>query len=129
MSEEEDQMAQSRQAAAPPVEEPKPTKRMVLQRAKVVVIDGDVPDDVLKQAVEALRRVATKTHALVKEAWLECGVHEGRSKNDSIEAYTGKAGTPDAKPGAYKAVPAASFAGGLLLKVPEKPLVESEAIE
>lgn len=69
------------------------------------------------------------TASIGVEAWTVLGEFEGASKDKAIEAYAGKPGTPDAKPGAYKAPTASAFAGGALYEAPPQPLVTKTALD
>lgn len=116
----------SQQSAAKPQEEAEPTRRVVLSKVRVLLVPDALPDDALAAAYKSL---GGKGAAPEQEAWVNVGEFDGKSKDESIEGYAGKPGTPDAKTGEYKAVPVKSFAGGARYKAPPKPLVEREAIE
>lgn len=122
-------MAAGKAASKPPEPTEQPTERVVLRQEKVFVISNlSLTPEEEKKLATALKDCGIKD-TTAHMAWIECGVHPGSSKEQSIEAYAGKPGTADAKPGTFKAVPVKSFAGGKRHRVPEKPLVESEAIE
>lgn len=125
-------VAAAAQQGKPKVDEGRdPTRRVVLRRERVLVLpDGLSDEDVqaVLKAVQASKKIGTPSKALM-EAWVVVGEFEGASKDKAIEAHAGKAGTPDAKTGAFKAPTAAAWAGGSLYRAPAKPLVEREAIE
>lgn len=104
--------------------EPRDTKRVVLRRERVIV----VPDHIdIEQTVQHLKAADSKTWGKGTEAidaWVVVGEFDGVSKTKAIEAYAGKPGTPDAKPGAYKAPTASAFSGGSIYEAPPAPLVQ-----
>lgn len=117
------------------------TKRVVLKRERVIVLPDTVPENGkidLAKLAEALgmsqaeaKRLATTAASGFGSgtAWVVVGEFAGASKNAAIEAHAGKPGTPDAKPGAYKAPSVSAFAGGLLYERPPEPKVERKALD
>lgn len=114
-------------------EEPRgPTKRVVLRRESVIALtdlDEVQREEILKAVAAVKVRGLPKGVTQPQEAWSVVGVFEGHSKTKAIEAHAGKPGTPDAKPGAFKAPSVSAWAGGELYKAPPKPLFEREALE
>jgi len=109
-----------------PEDERAPTRRTILKRERVIVLPDDVTSVDVKAVREALGSKGTITET---EAWVVVGEYTGDSKRAAIEAHAGKAGTPDAKPGDYKAPPTNGFSGGERYVRPEKPKVERETLE
>jgi hypothetical protein len=111
----------------PPADEERTlTRRTILKRERVVVL----PEDVTALDVKALREaLGTKATISEGEAWVVVGEYIGASKREAIEAHAGKPGTPDAKPGDYKAPPVSGFSGGERYVRPDKPKVERETLE
>lgn len=106
----------------------KATKRVVLQKQRVLVLPPglDVQSLVeLKDEKELRKLIGAK----LTEAWSVVGEFEGASKQAAIEAYAGKPGTPDAKVGTFKAPTASAFAGGRRYEAPPKPLVQAGDID
>lgn len=103
------------------------TRRVVVsQHAVLLLPSGGVSSEGLAAAWKALGLKGAPREAA---AWVVVGEFDGASKDDAIEAYAGKPGTPDAKVGTYKAPGARSWAGGARYAAPPKPLVEREAID
>jgi hypothetical protein len=93
-----------------------PTLRVVLRRELAIVLTDlkvrGIPKDV----------------AAPRETWAVMAQVNGASKLNAIEAYAGKAGTPDAKPGAYRAPTAKAWAGGEEYVKPPEPKVERRSL-
>lgn len=103
----------------------KPTKRAVLKREDAIVLPEGTTLESLKELDEAkLRKLLS---ARLKEVWTVVAVAEGNLRQ-AIEAHAGKSGTPDAKPGDYKAPPLRGFLGGETLIRPPEPKVERQAL-
>lgn len=109
-------------------EDRKPTQRVVLRQERVLVISDEVTDEQIGEAVKALGGRTGRKAVSVPVAWVECGEFTG-SKKGAIEAYAGKAGTPDAKVGTFKAPTVTAMKGGIKHSAPPLPLVQSEAID
>lgn len=109
-----------------PAEPSAPTKRTVLKQEGVLVLPAGVSTEALIAAAKAL---GVKGAPRELAAWVVVGEFDGDTKEQAIEAHTGKPGTPDAKVGTYKAPTSRAFAGGMRLKAPPKPLVEKESID
>lgn len=117
------------------------TKRVVLKRERVIVLPDAVPEngkiDLAKLAealglsqAEAKRLVTTAATGFGSgTAWVVIGEFAGASKRAAIEAYAGKPGTPDAKPGAYKAPGVSAMAGGELYEKPAEPEVKRRSLD
>jgi hypothetical protein len=108
-----------------------PTLRVVLRRELAIVLT-DLTDE---QRAEVLKAVAAvkvrgipKDVAAPRETWAVMAQVNGASKLNAIEAYAGKAGTPDAKPGAYRAPTAKAWAGGEEYVKPPEPKVERRSL-
>jgi hypothetical protein len=130
----------ARKPAAEKDETKKPTQRVVLRRERVIVLPDTVDEDTLGKlssgdgakalaALLGLGSAKVPTVCIGAEAWTVVGEFVGSTKDKAIEAYAGKAGTPDAKVGDFKAPGSAAWAGGLRYSAPPKPLVEKESIE
>lgn len=104
------------------------TRRVVLERARVIVLPAGVTDVDAKKLAEALGVPAKTKIVTSTEAWLVAGEFGGASKEKAIEAYAGKAGTPDAKVGAFRAVPVSAWKDGVRHEAPPRPLVEKKAL-
>jgi hypothetical protein len=120
-----------REKAAAEDEEREPTRRVVLRRERVLVLPESLSDEDVQsilKAVQDSKKLPAPSKALT-HAWMEIGTFTGASKDNAIEAHAGKAGTPDAKLGEYKAPTASAWAGGTRYKAPPKPLAEKEAID
>lgn len=122
----------TRGRAADTDEERKPTRRMVLRRERVLVLPEGVRVEELVGATnerELMKllglKVGTDPYA---EAWIVVGEFEGSGKTQAIEAHAGKAGTPDAKPGVYKAPGVSAWRGGEVYEKPPEPKVERTAL-
>jgi len=104
------------------------TKRVVLRRHRVIV----APEALVELTTENAKAIATalgvKNIPPLEEAWIVVGEFEGASKTKAIEAHAGKPGTPDAKPGVYKAPSVSAFAGGEEYVKPAQPKVERRAL-
>jgi hypothetical protein len=109
-------------------EERKTTMRLVLQRRQVLVLPDGVDAEKIAAAAKALG-VRVNGSGVDTSAWLPVGEFQGVSQTKAIEAYAGKPGSPDAKVGAFKAVPTSSWRGGELYEAPPAPLVERRALE
>lgn len=109
------------------------TRRVVLKRERVLRL----PDALTQTQLDALLAAvaAVKVAGLPKgisqpsEAWTVIGVFDGASKEKAIEAHAGKPGTPDAKPGVYKAPGVTAWNGGSVYEAPPAPLVERKPLE
>jgi hypothetical protein len=92
------------------------TKRVVLRRERVIVVPEDADAAKVAKAVAAASQSGPKgappRPVKIIDAWVEVGVFPGHSKLNAIVAVAGKAGTPDAIPGAYKAPGVTAWAGG-----------------
>lgn len=108
--------------------EKKDTRRVVLQRHRVIVVPEGVTIAELAEVKDekALKKLIG---AEMPEAWVVVGEFVGDSKDKAIEAYAGKPGTDSAKVGVFKAPTVTAWAGGAKFVAPPKPLVEKEAIE
>jgi hypothetical protein len=127
---------QRRRATPAQEEEARPdTRRVVLKRERVLVLpDGVTLADIDPKDAEAIRRLLgikggrANVQAHV-EAWVVVGEFAGASKTKAIEAHAGKPGTPDAKPGAYKAPTWSAWSGGELYEKPPEPKVERRSLD
>lgn len=110
---------------APETPDAKPTKRVVLKRENAIVLPEGTTVESLKELDEPkLRKLLA---AGLNEVWTVAAVTEG-SLRQAIEAHAGKSGTPDAKPGDYKAPPLRGFLGGETLIRPPEPKVERQSL-
>lgn len=107
--------------------ERKPTERVVLKRETVLV---------LPPGVDLAQLFAPDTKALKKmgigppvEAWIEVARATAPTKATAIEAHAGKAGTPDALQGVFRAPTVTSWKDGVVYEAPPMPLVERSVIE
>lgn len=114
-----------KQQQPPADDERAPTRRVILKREQVIVLPEGIDPAKVAEAGKAL---GIKQGATV-DAWLVVAEKEGASKREAIEAHAGKAGTPDAIPGDYKAPPLSGFSGGERYVRPDKPKVERQALE
>lgn len=112
---------------ARPEETDKATKRVVLRRERVFVIPDAATQEQIDAAVKAAKDAKLTLHNRL--AWVEVGEFEGKSKTQAIEAHAGKPGTPDAKPGAYKAPGVSAWNGGALYEAPPQPLVQRKPLD
>jgi hypothetical protein len=119
----------ARRAAGPdaPETEGAKTRRVVLKRERVLVVPEGVTVDPVKLA--AALGIPKTPKLVASDAWVVVGEFEGATMESAIEKHAGKAGTPDAKLGTFKAPTARSFKGGVVYKAPPKPLVERTALE
>lgn len=119
-----------RRATTPAADEERAdTKRLVLKREHVLVLPDGLDNGVVKAAQEVIRKADKSAGSgLATTAWVEVGEFAG-SKTTAIEAHAGKANTPDAKPGAYKAPSVSAMRGGLLYEKPPEPKVERKALD
>jgi hypothetical protein len=120
--------------ADPPADERGATKRVVVKRERVLVLPEGVTVEALGgKDAEGIRRVlgikGGRAHADAHvEAWVVCGEFEG-DKRDAIKAFAGEPGSPDAKPGTYRAPSASAWRGGRHYERPERPKVEAKDID
>jgi hypothetical protein len=108
--------------------ESRDTRRMVLKRERVLVLPEGVDSVDEKKLREALG-VKPSVKIVTTPAWVECGEQLGASKQHAIEAFAGKPGTPDARPGDYKAVGLSAWKGGRRYVKPPEPKVEAQDID
>lgn len=104
-----------------------PTPRVVFKRERVIVIPEGVEKvdaDKLHEAFGVPKSVKVVTS---DEAWIEVARADG-SQDQAIRAYAGEPNTPDAKPGAYRTMPARSWKGGKVYTKPPEPKVEVEEL-
>jgi hypothetical protein len=113
--------------AAPPADERGATKRVVVKRERVLVIPEGVEAVDEKKLREAFA-VGPRVPLVMTEAWVVCGEFEG-DKRDAIKVYAGEPGSPDAKPGTYRAPSASAWRGGRHYERPERPKVEAKDID
>lgn len=109
-------------------EEREPTRRLVLKREQVIVLPEGVELADEKKLAEALGLKSARG-LVTREAWTTIAEFEGGSMEQAILSYTGPAGEPDSKVGVFKAPTVRSWAGGLELVAPPKPLVQKRAID
>lgn len=106
----------------------KVTERVVLKREVVLVLPAGAgtPPDKLLEAWKALggRGVPHET-----EAWVVIGTRVGASKSKAIRTHTGEPGTPDTKPGDFKAPSLRGWRGGERMVAPPKPLFQAQPLE
>lgn len=128
----EGQTRTSRRRASAPDSERQDTERVILKRERVIVVTELVPEDVTDVALDALKEAAKSkggSRASVREAWVEVGREKGQDKRNAIKAYAGTPGTPDAKPGVYKAPGVTAFSGGMVYERPPEPKVEAKPLD
>lgn len=109
-----------------------PTKRVVLQRADVLVLPDGVDAAKLAEACKVLGikgKAPDARRAKPVEAWVVVGEFEGDSKEKAIKLHAGEAGTDSALIGTWKAPSASAWAGGVKHTAPPKPLVQKETID
>lgn len=106
------------------------TERVIVKRERALVLPEEITDEQIK-ALQSEIRKADKSpgSGLLVEAWHEVARTTGSSKRTAIEAYAGKPGTPDAKPGVFKAPSASAWNGGEVYDRPPEPKVERRALE
>lgn len=104
------------------------TKRVVLRRERVLVMPPEADAEAIKTALKEAK-LPTWFKTALAEAWVVVGEFDGASKTKAIETHAGKPGTPDAKPGAYKAPSVSSWAGGEEYVRPDAPKVERKALD
>jgi hypothetical protein len=115
--------------------ERRPTERVILQHSFVIKLPGGGVDrEVLEKVIKLLELKgpngrAAKPQDVLGEAWVEVSRKVGSSKRAAIEEYAGKAGTPDAKVGVFRAPSTTAWKGGVENTAPPLPLVESRVIE
>lgn len=112
-------------------EERVPTKRTILKRERVLVLPEDVIADPEKVAA-ILKAVSETKHIKSPQttpAWVVMGEEEGESKRKAIEAFAGVAGTPEAKPGAWKAPTSSAWSDGRVHERPPEPKIEGSDLE
>lgn len=119
-------MAEAKKASEAKKQDIAPTKRVVLRKVLALAVPSGATTE---QLIAAHKALGGKGAPAEIDVWQECGEFEGSSKDRAIELFAGKPGTPDAKPGTYKAPGASAFAGGMRLTAPPKPLVEKESID
>lgn len=119
---------QTTPAAAEEAAERGPTTRVVVQREMAIVVPEGVSPEQLADIAGILYGKRVKRVEPV-ELWRVIGEFEGHTKDAAIERYAGKAGTPDAKIGTWKAPTTRAWAGGVKHSAPPKPLVEKETID
>lgn len=119
-------MAESTTKTKAPAEQEengKPTRRVVLRHARVLVLPEGVDRARIAEAIKALRGASQA------EGWIVVGEFEGASKTHAIEAYAGKPGTADAKPGSYRAPSVTAWKGQANYVKPPEPLIERELVD
>jgi hypothetical protein len=110
--------------------ERRPTERVILERVRVVVLPDAMTPEQQAAISAALHAGKGKVRTVpVEEAWREVARKVGSSKRAAIEEYAGKAGTPDAKVGVFRAPSTTAWKGGVENTAPPLPLVESRVIE
>lgn len=110
----------------------KVTERVILEQRRVIVLPADVGSETVQGALNVINdslKGKTREKAVPAEAWTVCDQRAAVSKRASIVAHTGEPGTPDARPGTFKAVPVGNWKGGLVLKAPPRPLVMATELE
>lgn len=113
--------------------ERKPGERVVLKMDRVIVVPEGVDPEKLAEVVKLLfpaeRRWQKTPEAALTEAWVVVAKIEAPSKQKAIEAYAGKAGTPDAKQGVFRAPSLMAWKDGIELKAPPAPLVQRTSVD
>lgn len=105
---------------------PEKGKRVVIREAQAIVLPEGFDADTLKgEAEKALKGLIGK--ASIRTVWEELGVAEG-DKDVAIAAFAGEKGTPDAKPGLYRAPTLSSWKDGQRYKPPVQR-VDAETVE
>jgi hypothetical protein len=118
----------SAQAAAEEAER-LPTKRMILKRERVIVLPEEIDAAHAEPLLKVVKETVGKSSAArISEAWIVVDEAEGTVRS-AIEAHAGEPGTPDARPGDYKAPPARGWMGGERYVRPPKPKVERLPLE
>lgn len=118
-------------------EDRKPTERVILKRERVLVLPDGVDVSALTSGEGAaklaqalgLKSGKVPTASVGVDAWVVVGEFVGDSPRKAIEAHAGKPGTPEAKPGVYKAPTASGWKGGRQYEKPELPKVEARDID
>lgn len=104
------------------------TMRTVLRRERVLKVPEKATAEQVAEALAVLyptdKRIQKAATPEGWEAWVVIGPFAGASDTKAIEAYAGKPGQPDSKPGIYKAPPSRSWAGGEIYDKPPEPKVE-----
>lgn len=119
---------QTTAAAVEEAAERGPTMRVVVQRETAVIVPDGVSPEQLADIASILYGKRVKRVEPV-ELWKVIGEFEGHTKDAAIERYAGKAGTPDAKIGTWKAPTTRAWAGGCIHEAPPKPLVQRRTLE
>lgn len=109
-------------------EDRKPTERVVLELANVLVIPPDASAEQIDAAREALK-AKRGGKATARPAWLEVRRVEGASKTAAIESYAGKAGTSTAKVGTFRAPTVTAWKGAVVHDQPPEPLITRSMID
>lgn len=109
-------MAQGRRKAPVAAENGKATRRVVLERVRVVVL----PENPIELGG------ALTDHPVV-EAWIERGEFDGNRAITAIEAYV-KPGTPEQRTGEFRAPPLSNWKGGARFVQPALTPVTRELI-
>lgn len=112
-------------------EDRRPTERVILKHARVLVIPDGVEPEKLGEAIRLLMpaRGRRNPEDAAREAWIEVDRQTAASKVRAIELYAGKPGTPDAKVGTFRAPTATAWRGAVIYTAPPAPLVERSVIE
>lgn len=132
----------NRRAAAQAKDDSHETQRMVLRGLPAILVPHGVSNDVLKK-VQGLLRDPAVLAAVVEQgegnaddvglfvplAFTVEGEPQTGSKDRCIEAVAGKAGTPDARPGTYRAPSMSAMRGGKRYTRPPRPKVEAETLD
>lgn len=106
-----------------------PTERVVLRQVDVLLLE-DVSDGA-RASIEELIKADRKSKHAVAVAWLEVSRRSGMAltKLAAIEAHAGKAGTPDALVGTFRAPSLTSWKDAEVYSAPPAPLVERTTVD
>lgn len=107
------------------------TRRLVMKRERVIVIPPGVEltaIDSVKLA-ESMGLPKSKQSLVREDAWLPVAEFDGATMDAAIVQHTGPAGQPDTKAGVFKAPSLRSWAGGVEMVAPPKPLFEKRRID
>lgn len=104
-----------------------PTERVVLRHVEVLLLE-DVSEGA-RASIEELIKADRKSKHAVTGAWLEVSRRTAPTKLAAIEAHAGKAGTPDALVGTFRAPTVTAWKDAEVYAAPPAPLVERTTVD
>lgn len=105
-----------------------PTERIVLRSVAAIEVPADVTGDQLEQVAAIFKRKGRAKGSVVG-AWLEVARVTAPTKLAAIEAHAGKAGTPDALVGTFRAPTVTAWKDAEVYAAPPAPLVERTTVD